>query len=153
MIYESQRDPRWALVKIGDSQLTLGKFGCTTTCLSMLSDYFGCFKSPDMIALHHEWYTPDGLIVWGALKFPNMQFVKRTSAYVDQEIQESINDPKRAVMLNVNGGTHWVVAIRKALLSNDYVCVDPWTGKRCLAKRDYHNIVGSAHFEKIPLGY
>ena len=144
----SQRDPAWAADKLGASTLTIGRFGCTTTCISMLSDYFGCYKSPLEIAHNASNYTPDGLVVWSRLMFARMQFVRRDRTFDAAAIADSIKDPNKAVMLEVNNGQHWVVAIRKTLFGNDYFVADPWTGKKVGAKAAYHNITGAAYFKR-----
>lgn len=151
MIYLSQRDPRWSQVKLGDSTLTLGGYGCTTTCISMLSDYFKCFVYPDAIARKSSNYTKDGLILWPKLKFDKMAFEWRQYGRDDRRIQESLSHPDKAVIVQVDNGEHWLVVIGKTWfgLGADWVCVDPWTGKKCHAIRDYHNITGSAHFKRV----
>ncbi len=65
MRYLSQRNLLWASEHLGSSSLTMGRFGCTTTCLSMLSDYFRGYISPIQIAHNANNYTKDGLVVWG----------------------------------------------------------------------------------------
>lgn len=104
---------------------------------------------PDAIARHPEWYTPDGLIIWQKLAVPHAQFEKRIRFFAPTPIQQSLADPKRAVMLEVNFGQHWILADRKMWFRNDYVCADPWMGKSCAAIGDYRNITGSAHFLKV----
>ncbi len=147
MKYLSQRDPRWANKKLGASSLTLGRFGCTTTSLSMLTDYFGKYWSPPEIAGTKAFYTTSGLVQWEKLKLP-MKFVSRIRTRNDSAIQASIKDPDKAVLLNVNNGAHWVVALRKAVIGDDYLVVDPWTGTTCWAIKTYHSIDGSAHFNR-----
>lgn len=152
MIYLSQRDPRWAGTRLGLSKLTVGRFGCTTTCISMLSDYFGCYKSPADLASQTDLYTIEGhssgpgLIIWGKLSFPKMKFDIRIFGERRNTILRSLKDPKLACILQVNDGTHWVVALRPSLFGNDYLCLDPFTGRKCLAKKTYRNVTGSAHF-------
>lgn len=148
MRYLSQRDPRWAATKLGGSALTVGRFGCTTTCLSMLSDYFGHWLDPASIAEHRDWYTKGGLVIWGKLAMPGMQHVGRLRYRSDTSIMRSLKNPNLAVMLEVNYGAHWVVAVRKTFFGTDYLCIDPWTGKVCTAVGDYKNITGSAHFQR-----
>ena len=63
----SQNDKAWCKEKLGSSQLTIGKFGCTSVCISMLSDYFKGFVSPLQIAHNAMNYRTDGLIVWKIL--------------------------------------------------------------------------------------
>lgn len=148
MIYLSQRDLRWASVKLGKSRLSVGRFGCVTTCISMLSDYFKSFFAPDTLATKTLSYTKDGLIIWQSVdNIPHMKFEKRLYGQNDAEILASLKDRKKAVILQVNNGQHWVVALRRSLWDKkDYIILDPWTGKQCSALKTYHNITGSAHF-------
>ena len=57
MIKLSQRDPQWGDLKLGESNLTINRWGCTTTALSMLSDYFQSY---------FKWYEKgcDSAYVW-----------------------------------------------------------------------------------------
>lgn len=148
MIYLSQRDPRWAALKLGQSKLTVGRYGCTTTCISMLSDYFKSFIDPGKLATATLKYTKDGLIIWQSVdNIPHMKFEARMYGQKDAEIMASLKDPKKAVILQVNNGQHWVVALRRSIWNKkDYTVLDPWTGKQCGALKIYHNITGSAHF-------
>ena len=146
MIHLSQQDPRWANITLGNSRFTVAKYGCVTTSISMLSDYFKCFQDPGEIAQKYVKYTLDGLIRWETLSLVHMNFQMRLPTRDDQAILQSIKDPRQAVILNVNNGSHWVVAIKKALFSNDYWCVDSWDGKVKLAAKTYRNIVKSVHF-------
>lgn len=148
MIYLSQRDARWATWLLGKSKLTVGRFGCTTTCISMISDLFQGFVAPKDLAKDENLYTTNGLIIWGNLNLPTMKFVKRLRYRNDQEIRNSLNGANTAVILEVNYGQHWVVAVRKTWWKNDYVIVDPWTGRVGDAISDYKNITGSAHFAR-----
>ena len=91
MLYLSQRDPRWCEVKLGASKITVGRYGCTTTAVSMLSDYFGAWVRPDEIAHNAKNYTPDGLILWQNLSFPTMKFDKRTYGEHDEEIDAALD--------------------------------------------------------------
>ena len=141
----SQRNPEWADKKMGASNLTLGRFGCTTTGISMLSDYFECYKSPVELASDANHYTKDGLVLWQNFHFDRMRFVRREFGHNSFNIEHAINTHGKAVLLQVNNGAHWVVATKKT--RNDYQIADPWDGelKACLAT--YHNITGAAYFE------
>lgn len=114
----------------------------------MLSDYFKSFVSPWLLALKTLKYTKDGLIIWQSVdNIPHMKFEKRLYGKKDDEIMASLKDKKKAVILQVNNGQHWVVALRRSLWNKkDYIVLDPWTGKQCSALKVYHNITGSAHF-------
>ena len=150
MIYLSQRDQRWSQVKLGQSSLTVGRYGCTTTCISMLSDYFGCLVYPDAIAKNVYNYTKDGLVIWEALKFAKMRFAQRVQGRPsDSLIQACLKDPDKAIILQVDNGQHWVVALSKNFFGNDYTVLDPWTGKKCNAMSVYKNITNAAIFQRI----
>ncbi len=149
MITLSQRDPKWADKFLGSSKLTIGKFGCTTCCISMLSDFFGCYKDPVEIQKYQSYTNIDhpqgaGLILWDTLHLGPMKFEKRLYSRNDAEIQKSLKDPKKAVILEVDG-KHWVVATGKVPLTNVYTIRDPWFGDRSTTLR-YKKITGSAHY-------
>jgi len=114
----------------------------------MLSDYYNAYISPAGLAVHILKYTKDGLIIWQSVdNIEHMKFEKRLYGQNDAEIMASLKDKKKAVILQVNNGQHWVVALRRSFWNKkDYIVIDPWTGKQCSALRVYHNITGSAHF-------
>ena len=144
----SQLDPQWSKEKLGASTLTVGRYGCTTCCLSMISDYFGSYKDPVSLAHNVNNYTKDGLVLWTNFKFPTMRFLRRTYKRNDQEIQEALKDKDRAVMLQVNDGAHWVVALRRSLIGNSYIVADPWGGVKVDVIKKYRNITGAAFFAR-----
>ncbi len=149
----SQRDLEWASHTMGASTLTLGRWGCTTTCISMLSDYFGDYKSPLELAANVHNYTPDGLILWWNIKFDKMQFVKRvrgTTSHLMPEILEALKDPDQGVLLQVNDGAHWVLAYSTKLFSKDLAVADPWVGKVVPCLKTYKNITGAAYYRRVP---
>jgi len=157
MIFLSQRDLRWASDKLGASKLTVGRYGCTTTCVSMLSDYFKCYMSPKEMAAHKDWYTKGtngGLIIWQNLVFAHMGFIRREYGEHMSEIVKAIENPSLAVTLQVNDGQHWVAALRLPNLverlahKGDVLVLDPWTGAKVWAKQKYKNITGAAYFGK-----
>lgn len=149
----SQNDPQWSRLKLGNSPLTVGRFGCTTTCISMLSDYFKCYRTPADIASARNPYLKytdvnhpqgPGLIIWESFKLPPMLFGKRLRELNHAEIQISLKDPKKAVILEVEH-RHWVVAVGKVPFTNVYRIFDPWDGKKKFST-SYKSITGSAHF-------
>lgn len=147
MKYLSQRDPLWSLVKLGASSLTVGRYGCTTTCISMLSDYFGCYRNPGDLAKNAANYTPDGLVNWSKLKFQFFSFKERVFGEQKPRILAAMKDPAQAVILQVDG-FHWVVGISKALLRDDWVIIDPWDGKKKNLKSSYKAVTGAAFFSR-----
>lgn len=139
----SQRDPQWSAHKIGSSTLTIGRYGCTLTCLSMLTDYFQHFGTPAQIAEHKDWFTKDGLVKWDKLNLKAMTFEKRLYGRNDAEIEKSLKDPNKAVILQVEN-YHWVVCLGKDVFGR-YRIADPWFGDKASINR-YKIITGSAHF-------
>lgn len=145
MILLNQYDLRWANVKMFPSGITLGKAGCTTTSICMLSDYFRCFKIPSQVIDVNIKYTQDGLIKWETINFPTFRFSGRFRQFDPSKIDQALKDPKQAVIFNVNGGTHWVAGVR-ALPMGFYQIYDPWGGKsRIINGRK--NIVGFSTFQ------
>lgn len=114
----------------------------------MLSDYFGKPITPDWIASHNDWFTPAGLVNWQKFAIPGMAFAGRGQGRDDQLIQACLKDPNRAIMLEVNNGSHWVVALSKTFFGNDYNIADPWDGTKTAAIKKYHNITGAAHWKR-----
>lgn len=149
MTYLSQRDPRWSDKKLGKSKLTIGRYGCTTTAICMGLSAFGITLTPDVIAADPKSYTSDGLILWQNLKLPQgWRLRARIQERNDNAIQASLKSSNEFVLLQVSDGAHWVLALNKTLLKNDYNIADPWFGDKRTACGAYRNITGSAHFIK-----
>jgi hypothetical protein len=154
--YLSQRDPQWAMVKMGTSQTTLGAKGCLVTDLSMLTDYFGCYQTPAQIAQNSKNFQNDNLN-WIALDFPTFSFRAELNnpfetAPVDMNIVKAwiedpsdINKADRAVILEVSNHTHWVLPLWYTA-TGDILAIDPWIGKTCNVFEDYHNVTNAALF-------
>ena len=139
-----QRDPLWADKKIGGSYVTLGRYGCTITCISMITDYAGAWIRPDEIAKHKDWFTKDGLVLWSKLLLPAVTFEKRLYGKQDAEIIKSLKDPHKAVILQVQN-YHWVLCLGQNW-NGSYRIADPWTGKKANISKYNDEITGSAHF-------
>lgn len=137
----SQKDPRWASVKLGQSTETIYKSGCTTTGISMLSDWYGCYKDPGYLAQHLS-YTKSGLILWQSLEkvLGCCKFKWRFYTFDKKLIDTAIRSKNDTVLLNVDGGHHWVVALYPIPLTNKYWVANPWTSK----KEMYSGVVGGA---------
>jgi hypothetical protein len=144
MVKLRQCDPRWAKVKIGNSSSTICAYGCLITSLSMLSDYYKCYKNPEWMAKNLKFLND--LLIWksidGKLCF---KFKWRYYKHEKEIFTKAINsNPRTAVVLNVSGGRHWVVATRKIPLG--YWTVDPLTGKSTFYRDS--SVVGGAVLEK-----
>lgn len=142
MLSYSQRNPKWAANKLGNSALTIGRYGCTTTCIADLSTYFGDNLNPLQVSKAIQ-YTRDGLILWQSCKFKHFQFWFREYGRKDTNIRNALADPKLAVILEVDK-SHWVVAT--GTFGADYKIADPWFGDRSTTKR-YNRITGAAYFK------
>ena len=143
MIIYSQRDSRWAQLKLGFSQLTMGRFGCTTCCISMLTTYYHPDETPDKTVKTIK-YTPGGLVIWNSVSYPNFKFTKRYYFRDNKVIEAYIKDPKKAVILEVQH-SHWVVATGKSFFGG-YNIADPWFGDRSTTRRYNDDITGFAIF-------
>jgi hypothetical protein len=159
MAYLSQSDPKWADFKIGNSQASLGDFGCLVTCISMLSDYFDCYQTPREIASHAEWFTHDGKLIWINSEFPTFSFrwregniITNTPARNDELIQaylpNSDNHDERAALLAVAHNSHWVLPLAFDPHAGDYLAVDPADGMIIKVLEKYNAITASGHFIK-----
>lgn len=145
-----QTHPDISGVKIGNSGLTMGRIGCTTCCISSIHSYFYPINpvKPQDLARQAGLYTLGGLIIWARLSLRGMRFERRTFGRNDVEIRAAIKDPDRAVILQVNNESHWVVATGVSFLRNDFVAHDPLTGGSCNVLAKYGNITGAAYFRR-----
>lgn len=107
----------------------------------MFSDYFKEFKNPVILARSLD-YTKDGKILWNSIGrvFRGFEFKWRFYTFDRVLIAEALKNPSKTVLLNVNGGKHWVSAVRAIPLTDKYWVYDPWDGKAKL----YGGVVGGA---------
>jgi hypothetical protein len=160
--YLSQRDPRWNTIKMGDSQVDIGHYGCLITCIAMASQFFGKPMTPDEIANHKDWFNSLGSFIWIKSDFPLMSFRWREGSESPMEkkklpdmnmiksyLSHSDNRPSdynRVVILQVANESHWVLGLWE--VDGDIMCIDPWFGKTCKVIETYGNITGAALFVK-----
>lgn len=139
MLTLSQRVPNGA-TKIGKTNRTLAEVGCTITCISMSSSYFGEYKTNNELASALR-FTADAKILWASIGevFKRFEFRWRFYSNDRQFISEAIKNPDKTVLLNVDNGGHWVLAIRR-LYGDTYWVADPWSGTRKI----YSGVVGGA---------
>lgn len=158
----SQLDLRWASSKLGASPLTVGHYGCTTSCVSMVSADLDCYKSPLDLAKNAANYTDGGLIIWNNLNKVfegKMRFVWRGYGYKGpgrvsemrdfDPLHAALNSPLQRVILQVNNGEHWVKLEKKNVFGNDWTAIDPLGGVSCQVLAKYKNITGYAIFEDL----
>lgn len=153
MTYYRQGDPRWSLVRIGPSKLTVGGFGCVLTDVCMLLSWWGVIITPGQMARMPGLFNYAGEILWGELERVTkgkLKFVQRIGKPSwkrdDKAIRASIlGSPKTVVIIQVQNGRHWVAGLGVTPDKKDYIVADPIDGKRKQLFKTYSNITGSAH--------
>lgn len=148
----SQRDPRWADMLINKTTSTVGSYGCTLTCLSMLFD-----KTSDEMNIWlaaNRGYVND-LIWWVNVPYFKKRFYcERTIAPVE-EIREELK-AGHAILLAVHLGkdnplkpNHWVLCT-----DENFTIHDPWFGDTVSLMERYGSpekaILGGAYFDYPP---
>ena len=131
---------------MGDSQLTLGRYGCTTTAIADLSTYFGDNLTPAEVCDRIKYLR--GLVIWQSCVFPSYKFWFREYGRNDTNIRNALADPNVAVILEVANKSHWVVATGKPLVGNVFKIADPWFGDRSTMARYKNNITGASYFKR-----
>jgi len=150
----SQRDPRWAADKIGQSAWTVGQKGCALTSLINGANAIGANPkglTPKGLAHNVALFLPTGDILWDkACAFIGpLRFAGREEGQNDARIVASLKDPDGFVILQVNYGAHFALAWSKSihpLHRGDFVIADPWGGTKQYARGAYHNISGARYF-------
>lgn len=145
LISYSQRDKKWATKVMTPSKLTIGRYGCTTTCIADLSTYFGDNLTPANVCDKIK-YTRDGLVLWASASFKTFKFSLREYGQKDANIKKALSDPNMAVILQVSYGSHWVVATGYDAVNNVFKIADPFYGDRSTMKRYGNNITGASYF-------
>lgn len=155
-----QNDPRWANDKLGVSRLTVDRWGCALTSLVNLANALGVNKkglTPGDIAHDVACFTDSnykggpGLILWDKVckLIGDIQYVGSQVGEHPETIAAAIKDPTRGVILNVNGGAHFVLGWSNPWFGKDFRIADPLDGKVVGAKARWHNIVGARYFKMI----
>ena len=137
IVHISQQDPRWKSVHLGNSNLTLGAYGCAVTCVAMYLSGFN--YAEDTASLNTKLKSNGGFvdaaIVWGAVSsiypkviYKNLILCRDTDAPIDM-IGNAVN-AGQPVLLEVDSSpssglqTHWVVAYKK--VGKDFLILDPY---------------------------
>lgn len=125
--------PKWAKIKIGNSNKTICSDGCLISSLSFLSQWYGDYKSPEWMA-KNLLFTQDGSLIWQSLNedLP-FKFVYRYYSKDDSKIKGILNSKDNACVLRINykGYVHWVALIGYSRL-NGYKIMNPLTGTEWL---------------------
>ena len=155
MVRFNQRNPKWYNVTIGNTDIPLGKMGCTicSVCAVHSDFYPKDYITPPEAA--KEWYFIDSgklaaSIHWAKTDFTGMNFEWRQRGYKKekdyQKVAAHANNPYLGVIIQVDN-VHWV-AVKKAILG-EFIIMDPWYGHyKWLRTSPYKEITGYALFTK-----
>lgn len=147
----SQRDPRWANDRMGNSSCTIGRFGCLITSITMALRWFG--KDIEVKELN-RWLSANGGYVngtgnlyWGAIPklYPDIYMHTAINcasipAPLDKIDALLVKNIPVIVEVDFNPSTvpidqHWVLIIGKQ--GDDYIVNDPWYGDTGSFKQRY----------------
>ncbi len=133
----SQQDPRWEDKPLGNSNLTIGEYGCLLVDCVMVANYYGFSETP--VTLNKKMKQAggfrDALFIPARLPqaLPGMRFVDyracRNSPAPLGEIDAALQR-ERPVIVELDYSpkpglqTHWVVLYAKR--DGDYLMRDPW---------------------------
>lgn len=140
-----QNDPRWAGTRIGKSNLTLGRWGCTICSLCMLLEEFRGYPCSPKDAAFYWKFNRKGEILWNSTQFRGMLFKRRYYVNDIKTIALHANDQNRGVIVQVNRN-HWLYI--KRVDGKNISGVDPLTGKAFDNLPKKYAITGFATFEK-----
>lgn len=144
-----QLDPKWKNVKIGQSNVTVGGFGCTiSSCCMALQKLRGWFANPGDAAQYWA-FTLKGEIIWRECPFNGMKFIWRGYSPDLDKVAEYANSETKAAILEVNHGAHWVYLEKYA--DNRLHIIDPIDGKKYASLPSKYKFTGYALFEKAPV--
>lgn len=126
----SQRNLLWKYKKLGNSNVTIGDYGCVITCLTMISKMLDVSRVNDLFK-EKEVYVEQNLVYW--VKVPdalsNLVFKWRSWTYNNKEVLDWIKKGF-PVIVQVDAAPigsprtdHYVVFI------GDQKLIDPWDGK------------------------
>ena len=141
----SQRDERWANIKLGTSNLTIGQAGCTITCIAMLADL-----TPDDVNNRLKvanGYANTNLVIWSKIKeaISWLEFEWRGYSYENTKVASAISKNGSCLVevdgTPIGGSKHWVLYIGNQKL------IDPWDGKE--KSTSSYQAIGYAIINKI----
>jgi len=135
------------MANIKGSKVTIGRFGCTLTCIADLSTYYGDNLTPHDINERAK-FTNGALIYWNSVNFPHFVFDRRAYGRDNNSIMRALKDPDTAVILQVAAASHWVVATGWQKEINDFKIADPWLGDFSNMARYKKDITGAAYFRR-----
>ena len=149
-IFLEQDDPRWKDVRIGTSNLTVGQQGCLITDLSMMSYWYGDYKTPKEIAEQAK-FTNEGYYIWvSGDEFLPFDFKWRYYNRDIGKIKEILFSEDNACTVRVSYGRayHWLAVIGWDSKNGELIGADPLDGGRCYIEREDGLINGFAEVKR-----
>ena len=149
-IYLEQDEPRWSFVTLGNTNMTIGEYGCLVTSLSMLSYWYGDYFRPDEIA-NKSLFTEQGWYLWksgdGYLPF---DFKYRYYSRDMTKIKSILYSEDNAVIVRVSayGAYHWLAVIGFDDISGQLIGADPLDGGPSFIEKEYGRINGFAEVKR-----
>lgn len=166
----SQRDPRWAMVRLGTSPYTMSNAGCAVTACTMVASVVEPGITPLELATWlnaHVGFTTGGLLQWARVAefVPGLRFV----AYqLWRDIPADLTALKAALVrfpqvvqvdfrpLTTALDSHFVTALGATADGADLYIIDPWTGQAGTLRELYAQptwaleraVYAWAHFER-----
>lgn len=140
----SQRDPRWANVRLGTSAYTMGAAGCAVTSVAMLASAVDpAFTPLDMVTWLNSngGFTSGGLLYWSkaaqavtGLAFVNYHVWRSVSADLPV-FRDALARGPQVLQVDFKPATavldsHFVLALGLTAAGFDVDIIDPWTGAR-----------------------
>lgn len=146
MFVLSQRDKRWSDAKIGKTDFTIGKLGCTITSICML---FTKFYRKELMPseVSRVWsFDAQARLLWTKTKFDGMKFIWRGYDFDKAEIIKYASAKNQGVIVEVDK-SHWCAV--RFIIGGLIVLADPWYGDTLWYwGTRYKNITGYALFIK-----
>lgn len=130
----SQLDPKWKNNRIGNSNVTIGGYGCALTCVAESSKNGDNPATPADLASDRSLFTADGSILWNKA-FAKIGGIAKYERRYESHLPEVKENQSLLVNVSVRTsyGLHWV-------LWNNGKILDPLGGvERSL---DYYPVVG-----------
>lgn len=139
--YYSQRDARWAGIRMGNSSETVLDVGCFITSLSMVLTYYGHTITPSYFASNPQYFLPYSAWAYtpGAFNgsWPGgLSYREISNSEIDGFLARGI-----PVISSVRGQSHYIVLKKK--VDGEYIMNDPIYGPD-LKLSQYYSLSGRA---------
>lgn len=124
--YMSQRDSRWAGMRMGNSSDSVLDVGCIITSIAMVQKKNGSDYTPASIASSPSYFFSNTAYMLhpGNFSWPAGKYVNVSSGAIDEQLSNG-----KYVIVGIYAGqfgTHYVVLIKKD--GDDYIMHDPYYG-------------------------